>query len=63
MTFDPQRLIHGYLDDILSEEEQLALQDWIASDPAHADAFVQAASLHDRLHRLLTATSGATENK
>ncbi|QDU98607.1 hypothetical protein [Lignipirellula cremea] len=49
MSIDAPQLIHGYLDDSLSEEEQQLLSEWIKSDAQHAQAFAAAVLLHDRL--------------
>ena len=49
MTNDPRALIHGYLDDQLSDEQVRELNDWIKEDPRHARQFASCALLHDRL--------------
>jgi hypothetical protein len=49
MNNDPRDLIDGYLDDLLSPEQHAILNDWIKSEPEHAQVFVQASLLHDRL--------------
>src|SRR4051812_37877544 len=49
MATDPTGLIFGYLDDLLDEEQQRELNDWVKRDPRHARQFVEAALLHDRL--------------
>ena len=50
MTDDPTALIHGYLDDQLSDEQVRELNDWIKQDPRHAQQFASCSLLHDRLH-------------
>src|SRR4051812_28091089 len=49
MATDPTRLIFDYLDDLLDEEQQRELNDWIKRDPRHASRVVEEALLHDRL--------------
>lgn len=55
MSMDWQQQIDRYLDDDLFGPEFLAFQEWLASDPAHMQRFVEAAMLHDRLHGLMLA--------
>ncbi len=50
MIYNPQSLIHGYLDGRLSDEQILALNDWIKVDRRNARQFARCAMLHDRLH-------------
>ena len=45
-----RQLIHGYLDDLLTSEEFVELQGWLAADPQHAREFADLSLLHDRLH-------------
>ncbi len=49
MNIDTQQLIHGYLDHMLSAEQQELLAQWIRSDSDHAREFAAAVALHDRL--------------
>src|SRR4051794_8966288 len=49
MNTDPDLLIHGYLDEMLTDEQFRELNDWIAHDPANARRFVAVALLDDRL--------------
>ncbi|TWT65216.1 anti-sigma factor family protein [Allorhodopirellula solitaria] len=51
-----QKLIHGYLDNSLSTEQQSELNQWIKADPKHARQFASSMMLHDRLRSEL-ATS------
>jgi hypothetical protein len=50
MTSDPNSLIHGYFDELLSEEQIRALNDWIKEDPRNAQQFASFALMHDGLH-------------
>lgn len=49
-------LISGYLDGVLSAEQQAELSKWIESDPAHADQFAEAILFDNRLHAEVNAT-------
>lgn len=49
MTRDLSDLVSRHFDDLLTEDEHRALQDWLRSSPDHAREFVCAAMLHDRL--------------
>ncbi len=51
--FSPRELIDGYLDDVLTAEQQVELSEWIRSDPEHAKTFAQASLLHDRLRSVM----------
>lgn len=42
--------MHGYFDDLLTPEEFVELQDWLAADAQHAREFADLCLLHDRLH-------------
>jgi FecR protein len=55
MISGPISLIHGYLDDLLSNEQVRELNDWLKEDPRHARQFAKIALLHDRLHGLAQA--------
>jgi ferric-dicitrate binding protein FerR (iron transport regulator) len=50
MTTDPNSLIQGYFDGLLSDEQVRELNDWIKADPRHARQFASFALMHDRLH-------------
>jgi hypothetical protein len=56
MSVDYRELIHGYLDDSLSSEQQAQLNQWIKSDPQHARQFASYMMLHDRLRSELVAS-------
>ncbi|QDT05016.1 hypothetical protein K227x_34140 [Rubripirellula lacrimiformis] len=56
MSVDYQKLIHGYLDDSLSAEQQGRLNQWIKSDPGHARQFASYMMLHDRMRSELVAS-------
>jgi hypothetical protein len=49
MNTDPDLLIHGYLDEILTDEQLRQLSDWIGRDPANARRFAVVVLLDDRL--------------
>lgn len=49
-TDDPDLLIHGRLDGTLAPAEQAKLNEWIKSDPAHADRFAAAVRLHNQIY-------------
>ena len=53
MMFNPQELIDGYFDEVLTAEQQAELSEWIRSDPAHAKTFAHASLLHDCLRNSL----------
>lgn len=61
MTHDPQSLINGYLDEILTEHEEAALNDWIKADPANAAVFAERVRIHDRLQSILTRQATTIE--
>jgi hypothetical protein len=46
---DPRTLIHGYLDGVLTADEEVALNEWVKADPANTAEFATAVRLHDRL--------------
>ena len=50
MTTDPDSLIHGYLDDVLDDEQIRELNDWISQDVINARRFASHALVNDRLH-------------
>lgn len=50
---DPAELISGYLDQQLTDEEFLAVQAWLAEDPAHIRQFVRQSFLHSRVRDIL----------
>ncbi len=56
MSDDYQKLIHGYLDDSLSSDQQAQLNQWIKSDAKHARVFASHMMLHDRLRSELVAS-------
>lgn len=57
MNPDPQEWIHGYLDGLLSEEQEDLLNQWIKASPENAQAFAQMVCLHDRLHNSMVTRS------
>lgn len=50
-------LIHGYLDGVLTTEQETELNAWVKASPNNAATFAEIALLHDRLHNVLTAES------
>lgn len=57
---DARRLIDGYFDDVLTEQEHVELNRWLQADPEHAIIFAKASLLHDRLRNVL-ASNGSVE--
>lgn len=57
MKHDIDQLIHGYLDDSLTNEEIGVLNDWIKADPNNAKRFAEETLLHDRLGSEIRAAS------
>lgn len=55
MKQDPRQLVHGYLDGVLTEEQEAELNDWIKASPANAAAFADMVRFHDRLHNIIQA--------
>ncbi|KLU04994.1 putative transmembrane protein [Rhodopirellula islandica] len=53
-------LIDGYLDESLSQEQFQQLNQWIKSDPLHAQRFASAMLLHDRLRNEFTTKEFTT---
>lgn len=58
---DARRLIDGYFDDVLTEQEHVELNRWLQADPEHAIIFAEASLLHDRLRNVL-ASNGSVES-
>jgi hypothetical protein len=54
---DPDVLIHGYFDGLLSDEQFDELCAWLSRDQEHARRFAQAALLHDRLRNQFCAAA------
>ncbi|SMP42310.1 hypothetical protein SAMN06265222_101758 [Neorhodopirellula lusitana] len=55
MSANIQDLIHGYFDETLSREQFQQLNQWIKSDPLHAQQFASELMLHDRLRNEFVA--------
>ena len=49
MSASATDLIHGYLDETLTAEQQVELANWIKASPEHARQFAETVLLHDRL--------------
>ena len=45
----PQDYISGYLDDVISPDDQARLADWLKESPQNAEKFAHAVMLHERL--------------
>lgn len=54
-------LVHGYLDGILTEEQQTELAVWIEADPSNADEFAEAVLVDSRLHAEVKAAPYKTQ--
>jgi hypothetical protein len=54
MTFDPDFLIHAYIDQTATSSEESELSAWIQADPANARKFAEAIRLHDALRNAAT---------
>lgn len=57
---DPRTLIHGYLDGVLTADEEAALNEWVKADPANASEFAAVVRLHDRLRASFTPATPVT---
>lgn len=57
MNRDPRERIGGYLDGVLTEEQEAELNAWLKAAPENAAAFAEAARLHDRLHAVVRAAA------
>ena len=55
MSASATDLIHGYLDETLTAEQQVELANWIKESPEHAEQFAEAVLLHDRLRAEMLA--------
>lgn len=55
MTTESQEWIDGYLDDLLSEDQQAAFAAWLEASPDNRRRFVEAVLLHDRIRGELQA--------
>ena len=60
MDFDPDTLISGYLDETLTAEQVIALNDWLRNDADNARRFAAVGLLHDRLRNRF-ASDGALD--
>lgn len=59
---DARRLIDGYFDDVLTEQEHAELNSWLQADPEHAIIFAKASMLHDRLRDALASSHSNEPN-
>ncbi len=55
MSASATDLIHGYLDETLTAEQQVELANWIKESPDHAGQFAETVLLHDRLRAEMLA--------
>ncbi len=55
MSASATDLIHGYLDETLTAEQQVELANWIKASPEHARQFSETVLLHDRLRAEMLA--------
>jgi hypothetical protein len=55
MSASATDLIHGYLDETLTAEQQVELANWIKESPEHAGQFAETILLHDRLRAEMLA--------
>ena len=55
MSASATDLIHGYLDETLTAEQQVELANWIKESPEHSRQFAEALLLHDRLRAEMLA--------
>lgn len=55
MSASATDLIHGYLDEALTAEQQVELANWIKESPEHSRQFAEAVLLHDRLRAEMLA--------
>lgn len=55
MSASATDLIHGYLDETLTAEQQVELENWIKESPEHAGQFAETVLLHDRLRAEMLA--------
>jgi anti-sigma factor RsiW len=62
MTHDINELISGYLDGVLTDEQQAQLGKWIEAAPANADQFAEAVLLDNRIHAELNAAPYKSHN-
>ena len=60
MNRDPRELISGYLDGVLTEEQEAELNAWLKAAPENAAAFAEAARLHDPLYAVVRAAATGT---
>ncbi|MCP4786404.1 MAG: FecR domain-containing protein [Fuerstiella sp.] len=62
MTPGIDELISGYLDGVLTDEQQAELSKWIEADPENADQFADAILLDNRLHAEVIAAQHKDRN-
>lgn len=64
MNHDLRQLVNNYLDGVLTEEQEGALNAWVKAAPENAAAFADMVRFHDRLHSVLRAeTTSVTRNE
>lgn len=55
MNEDIDALIHGYLDEVLSPQQEAELNAWIKASPDNARRFTDAVAIHDQLGNMIRA--------
>lgn len=55
MNLDLQQLVNGYLDGVLTEEQEGELNAWVKAGPENATVFADMVHFHDRLHNVIRA--------
>ena len=55
MSAEHEILIHGYLDGVLTETQEVELNAWVKASEVNAAAFANAVQLHDRLRDVIRA--------
>ncbi|VTS05355.1 hypothetical protein [Tuwongella immobilis] len=64
MNHDLRQLVNGYLDGVLTEEQEGELNAWVKAAPENAAAFADMVRFHDRLHNVMRIqTTNATPNE
>jgi hypothetical protein len=61
VNHDPRQLVNGYLDGVLTEEQEGALNAWVKTAPGNAAAFADMVRLHDRLHDVIPTRTATHE--
>lgn len=64
MNDEKRQLVNGYLDGLLTAEQESDLNSWIKASPAHASIFAESVCFHDRLRNIVRGnlTENASNN-